>query len=267
MRDAGEDGHRADDDPPVDRLLEDQEAEHDPDDRDDVRRPSSGAWRPTGRAAGRSTGRRAPTRAGPATGSRRSPRRSGVAASGCSSRKRQDQRVRSQRERDLEDRRHHRPQAADVASGVDRAAGVAEGRAEQREHRGQTRRPSPTARGLTRMTTPMNPTPRPTSAVEPDRLVGEEERGQHDDEQRDGRGQDGRQRRVDGLLGPGDQGERDRDVDRAHHREVAVDPSLAGQLRRATAGRPTRAGRRRRAAASATRVNVPKSSTASLMNR
>ena len=92
-----------------------------------------------------------------------------------------------------------------------------------------TEEPAPVSPRLVMMTTPMNPTTQSDDAVDPHRLVGQEERRQDDREERDRRGQDRRQRRLDRLLGPGDEQERDRDVDDRHHQQVAVDPPLARQ--------------------------------------
>ncbi len=92
-----------------------------------------------------------------------------------------------------------------------------------------TDEPDPVSPRLVMMTTPMKPTMSPDDAVDAHRFVGQEDRRQDDREERDGRGQDRGERRFDRLLGPGDEQERDRDVDDRHDQQVAVDAAIARQ--------------------------------------
>ena len=151
---------------------------------------------------------------------------SGVAVHGCSTTTasvRDDDR----REGHLEDRRDHGRQAAHVAPRVDRAGGIAERGAEERQLAGQRRllAGQPRARDDHHAD---EPDEQADQAVDADRLVGEEQRREHDREQRDGRRQDRRERRLDRGLGPGDEQERDRDVDDRHHQQVPVDRAARG---------------------------------------
>ena len=119
-------------------------------------------------------------------------------------------------------------QAADVPSRVDRAAGIAERRAQQGDLAGDRRAGSgqPAARDDDDADEADD---EPDDAVDAHRFVGQEDRRQDDREERDGRGQDRGERRFDRLLGPGDEQERDRDVDDRHDQQVAVDPAIARQ--------------------------------------
>ena len=150
---------------------------------------------------------------------------SGVAVHGCS---KTTARVVTMiaAKRHLEDRRDHRRQAAHVAPRVDRAGGVAERRAEDRQLAGQRRLVAgqPRARDDDHAD---EPDEQADQAVDPDGLVRQEDGREHDREQRDRGRQDRRERRLDRGLGPGDEQERDRDVDDRHHEQVAVDPALA----------------------------------------
>ena len=58
----------------------------------------------------------------------------------------------------------------------------------------------------------------------------EHERGEDDDDQRDRAVEDRGDVRIDGLLGGGDQRERDHDVDRRHHEQVEVGLRVPRQL-------------------------------------
>ena len=67
-------------------------------------------------------------------------------------------------------------------------------------------------------------------AVDGPRLVGEDERRQHDREQRHGPVEDGGERRVDRLLAPGDERERDDDPQQRHDQQVEIGVSAARQM-------------------------------------
>ena len=129
----------AEDDPGVDRLLEDEEPERDPDHRDDV-----GDHRGPGGAPVREQPEDQQVRQPRAEDPKPQDREDGLAVRRRGPRMlgEQGEHARDERrERDLEDRGDHRRQAADVATGVDRAACVADRRAQQRELAGEGRRP------------------------------------------------------------------------------------------------------------------------------
>jgi len=74
------------------------------------------------------------------------------------------------------------------------------------------------------------PDQQPEDAIDPDRLIGQEQGSDDDGEKRHSRGQDRRDRGIDGPFCPGDQGEWDHDVHDGHHDEVSVDPAFAWEL-------------------------------------
>ena len=132
-----------------------------------------------------------------------------------------------EREADLEERRDHRSEAADVSSRVDSANGVRQRRADEGDLAGEI-----TSRHRRRVEADEDRDADEADGeagqtVERDSLVPENEGSDDDHEQRDRGGEDRRQRGVDRQLCPGDQRERDRDVDRTHDDQVAVGPRVA----------------------------------------
>ena len=156
----------------VDRLVEHEVAQHDPDDRQQVgdeRRPGRA---PVGEQAEDQQVRDArPEHAQPQDREDRlGVRRGGPRVLEDDREGRDDDR----REGHLEDRRDHRRQAAHVAPRVDRAGGIAEGGAEERQLAGQRRLVAgqPRARDDDHAD---EPDEQADQAVHPDRLVGEED--------------------------------------------------------------------------------------------
>ena len=133
------------------------------------------------------------------------------------------------REGDLEDGRDHRRDATHVVPRVDGSGGVAQRRPEQGDLAGDVGPGGPeVAAG---QDDDADEADREAGhAVDPDGLVVEEERGDDDREERNRGREDGRDRGVDRSLRPGDQGERDDDVDAGHHDQVAVQAPLSRKL-------------------------------------
>ncbi len=132
-------------------------------------------------------------------------------------------------EADLEAGGDHRPDAVEAAARIDGAERVRDGRRAERELGAEIA--AGELRGIE--------AGQDRDADEPDEhandLVGRDPLGsQHhgrrrNDDQRNGRGQGRRERRIDALLGPGDQAERQRDVEDRHDEQVAVRGRVARQ--------------------------------------